>query len=108
MDLTLREEDRRAVDLILDGAASVGGAGNGGGIRGGNGGSSTGFAVADPAISERVARVHKLVNLLNAMPQIDPPADLVERTLAFVDRTSNRTRTDLHVPDLISADRPIV
>ena len=105
MNLTLREEDRRAVDLILDGAASVGG----NGIGGGNGnGSPTGFAVADATLGERVARVHKLVHLLDAMPQFDPPADLVERTLEFVDRASSRAGTELHVPDLLAAQRPIV
>jgi len=108
MEFTLREEDRRAVDLILDGAASVRGNGNGGG-NGGNGGVG-GFAVADPAMGERVARVHKLVHLLDAMPQIDPPADMVERTLEFVERASSRSTGggELHIPDLLAAQRPIV
>jgi hypothetical protein len=101
MELTLREEDRRAVDLILDGAASVGGKGNG------NGG-STGFAAVDPAMGDRVARVTKLVHLLSAMPQIDPPADLVERTLHFVESASSRTAAEVHIPDLLAAQRPIV
>ncbi len=102
MDLTLREEDRRAVDLILDRAATVGGNGNGG-----NGG-STGFAAADASLGERVARVHKLVHLLDAMPQFDPPADLVERTLRLVESASGMPAAELHVPDMLAAQRPVV
>ena len=101
MDLTLREEDRRAVDLILDRAAMAGGNGNGG-----NGG-STSFAIADPSMGERVARVNKLVHLLDAMPQFDPPVDLVERTLRFVESTSELP-AELHVPDMLAAQRPVV
>jgi hypothetical protein len=102
MDLTLREEDRRAVDLILDGAASVGSSGNG------NVGAHT-FAVADPMMGERVARAHKLVHLLEALPGIDPPADLLERTLKFVEGASIHPVTEpAHLPDLMSAQRPVV
>jgi len=101
MELTLRDEDRRAVDLILDGAATVGGNGNGNG-------NPTAFASADPAMGERVARVTKLVHLLSAMPPIDPPSDLVERTLQFVESASNRPAAEVHIPDLLAAQRPIV
>ncbi len=107
MDLTLREDDRRAVDLILDRAVAVGGNGNGAGNGGGNGGNA-GFAVADPSMGERVARVHKLVHLLDALPQIEPPVGLVERTLQFVESASTRTSPEIHIPDMLAAQRPIV
>ena len=101
MDLTLREEDRRAVDLLLDRATSVG-SGNG------NGASHV-FAATDPTIGPRVARAHKLVQLLEALPPIDPPADLLERTLKFVESASeSRARDTAHIPELLAAQRPVV
>jgi hypothetical protein len=98
MDLTLREEDRRAVDLLLDGAALVGS---------GKGGLHA-FAATDPAIGERVARAHKLVHLLDAMPQVDPPSDLLARTLKFVESAESLNGETAHIPELLAAQRPVV
>ncbi|HEY8749673.1 MAG TPA: hypothetical protein VIM11_16940 [Tepidisphaeraceae bacterium] len=100
MNLTLREEDRRAVDLLLDGAATAEAAQNGGAVS---------FAVTDASLGERVARTYKLVHLLEALPSLDPPADLLERTLKFVENAPVRpSATEGDISGLLSAQRPIV
>jgi len=110
MELTLREEDRRAVDLILDRAASIGSQGNAyGSEMGGQMGPQVGFAVGDPALGERVARTYKLVHLLEALPPIEPPSDLLDRTLRFVENASaNQAPETAHIPELLDTQRPIV
>ncbi|HXE53877.1 MAG TPA: hypothetical protein VN541_12720 [Tepidisphaeraceae bacterium] len=76
MNLTLLEEDRRAVDLLLDRTPRAGD---------GDGGQPL-FASADPSIGQRVARAQQLLQLLEVLPQNDPPADLVGRTLRMVEQ----------------------
>ncbi|SRR6266446_3831963 len=101
MNLTLREEDRQAVDLLLDGAAAVVGNGNA------NGGQVV-YAVTDASLGERVARTQKLVQLLAVLPQEEPPADLVERTLRFVEDTGSRRHSAApQIPNLLDTQRPL-
>lgn len=85
MNVTLGKEDRRAVDLLLDRSARA--AGNGGN---GNGKGHTVYASADPTLGQRVARAQRLLQLLDLLPAGDPPADLVPRTLQFVEEFANR------------------
>jgi hypothetical protein len=76
MNLTLGQDDRRAVDLLLDRAAKLGA----------NGAVQTVFASADPVLGNRIARAQRLLGLLELMPPEDPPQDLVSRTLRRIDR----------------------
>jgi hypothetical protein len=79
MNLTLDQEDRRAVDLLLDRTATVAGNGQGQLV----------YASTDRAMGDRVAGAQRLLQLLELMPHVDPPQDLVTRTLrhiAAVDR----------------------
>jgi hypothetical protein len=103
-DLTLSKEDRRAIDLLLDRSARAA-AGNGGN---GNGKGHTVYASADPALGQRIGQAQRLLQLLEMMPAGDPPADLVSRTLSFVDQFANRTAAlrPPQVPHLINSQRP--
>ena len=75
MNVTLRNEDALAVDLLLDrSSAASGGAGNGG---------STRFvSAADGASPERIHAAEKVLGLLRLMPADEPAADLVARTMS--------------------------
>jgi len=98
MNLTLQEEDRRAVDLLLDGAAAVGS-----GI-----GNPIAYAVTDASLGARVARTQKLVQLLDALPQIEPPADLLDRTLRFIENPPSRQNAPAAtLPDMLGEQRPV-
>lgn len=72
----LRDEDRLAVDLLLDRAASS--AGNG----------HEGFTPFHGAASEPVAKVQSLLHVLDLMPADEPPADLLSRTMRRVEEES--------------------
>ena len=79
MNAKLREEDRRAVDLLLDrGMTAVGK-------------TKPVFAV-DGGSQERVVGVQQVLQLLEAMPAAEPSADLVDRTLKFVEATAQSGR----------------
>jgi hypothetical protein len=104
-DLTLSKEDRRAVDLLLDRSARAA-AGTGGN---GNGKGHAVYASADPTLGQRIARTQRLLQLLELMPSGDPPADLVPRTLRFVEQFANQPavlRAPQQVPHLINSQRP--
>lgn len=94
MSATLSHEDRQAVDLLLDRSAT---AGTGAPV----------FASAAPGMGERVARVQKLLHLLDAMPQVEPPKDLVGRTLRFIDEAEQQP-LGRQMPNLIDSQRPVV
>jgi hypothetical protein len=97
----LRDEDRLAVDLLLDRAAS-GSNGNG------NGHSTTGFTAVNNAVSEQVGKVQALLHVLDTLPADEPPTDLVARTMRRVDAQSAQdpaalrppqpSATDMHMP----------
>jgi hypothetical protein len=83
----LRDEDRLAVDLLLDRAVSGSagnGSGNGSGSGSGNGHSASSFTPVNGAVPEQVARVQAVLRVLEMMPAEDPPADLLERTMRRV------------------------
>ena len=76
----LRNEDRLAVDLLLDRAvASSAGNGSDG---------QTGFTPVNGAVPEQVGHVGAVLRVLDMMPAEDPPADLMARTLRRVEAES--------------------
>jgi hypothetical protein len=92
MTVRLRDEDRRAVDLLLDRAASgqgaghpVAGNGHGSGNGNGNGSHATGFAPVGSDSHAGLPGVQKVLAMLEMLPAEDPPQDLLARTLTRVD-----------------------
>jgi len=97
MNLTLREEDRRAVDLLLDRGLKAAGNGNG----------QTVYATADPTLGQRVSRAQQLLQLLEWLPESEPPVDLVGRTLQLVDQSAHRGAMRNELPNLVANQRPV-
>jgi len=79
----LRDEDRLAVDLLLDRAA----AGPANGASNGNGHAVTGFSQVNGG-ADQVGRVQAVLQVLNLMPDEEPPADLTARTLRRIESES--------------------
>lgn len=75
MNKTLRDDDARAVDLLLDRSQVAGMAG-------------PAFVQATPA-QEHVQGVEQVLGLLRMLPDAEPPQDLVARTLRFVDESAD-------------------
>ncbi len=71
MAVQLRDEDRRAVDLLLDRPHSN---------------SSEHPPASAPVSAKKMRSAEKILNLLQQMPAIDPPADLAAKTLRRVDK----------------------
>src|SRR5688572_25592163 len=71
----LSDDDGRAVDMLLDSAASS----NGNGAQAG--------LTAQPApFRQRLESVESILNILKQMPPMDPPRNLVAKTLANIER----------------------
>src|SRR5436190_7444857 len=90
MTVRLRDEDRRAVDLLLDRAAAGQGvrapaAGNGHGSGNGNASHAAGFAPVGGEGHGGLPGVQKVLAMLEMLPAEDPPQDLMARTLTRVD-----------------------
>lgn len=94
MTARLRDEDRRAVDLLLDRAASGTGihsAGAGNGISNGNGNgqahlhTGASFTPVHGDVRARLPGVQKVLQVLDMLPAEEPPQDLLSRTLRRVD-----------------------
>lgn len=103
-DVTLSKDDRRAVDLLLDRSARA--AGNSGH---GNGKGHTVYASTDATLGQRIARTQRLLQLLELLPSGEPPADLLPRTLRYVQQFSDRPVATIRppqVPYLIDSQRP--
>lgn len=97
MNITLREEDRQAVDLLLNQGAQAATGGKGASV----------YATADPSLGRRVAQAQKLLHLLDLLPAPEPSVDLAARTMRFVQeaRASNApVRSPL--PILLGSQRP--
>jgi hypothetical protein len=84
MSLSLRSEDRLAVDLLLDHSAKALGS-----SKPAPAGTETVYANVDRNVVPRIARARHLLQLLDLLPDGDPPADLVVRTVRFVERQSH-------------------
>ena len=94
MNLRLRDEDRRAVDLLLDRAAtgagvSPAGAGNGNGNGNGNGHghahAAGSFTPPSADVQARIPAVQNVLKMLDMLPAEEPPQDLLGRTLRRLD-----------------------
>ena len=83
MSLNLRDEDRRAVDLLLDRSpAAAATSHNGNGDAGGT-------VFAQPGVAqERLNRAERMLRMLDMLPAVDPPQDLVARTMRRLDETA--------------------
>jgi len=79
MSVTMRDEDRQAVDLVLD--------------RNGISGKGPRYAAADSRIRERVARVESVLEIYGNLEAGDPPRDLFSRTIRFIEQSAG---CDLH------------
>lgn len=102
MSLQLSQEDQRAVDLILDRVATAKGNGNGNGQD-----VQLIYVAGDPSLSERTVRVQRLLHLLDALPKIEMPEGLAERTIEFVERAGDRRDIAPDLQSLLSAQRPV-
>lgn len=92
--VTLRDGDARAVDLLLDRAASASGDG---GMQ---------FAGQADVSTEQLAAAEHMLKLLHVMPAADPAPDLLRRTMERIDSDAGN---DLHRerPLLIDMGRPV-
>jgi len=81
MNVTLRDEDALAIDLLLDRSSAAARDGNG------NGGSMVFVPAATGTSPERVHAAGKVLGLLRLMPTDEPARDLVARTMSRVDRS---------------------
>ena len=82
---SLSVEDRTAVDLVLDHASAT----------------SVVTRLSGHAPPDRVGAVTRLLGLLNELPAIDPPTDLVARTMERIDRVvaahaATQSNLDIH------------
>lgn len=78
MNAKLSDDDRRAVDLLLDARFASP-------TAGGNGAHAGVFAGASSNFSDRVRSVEQLLQLLDAQPSGDPPQGLSLRTLRRIE-----------------------
>lgn len=96
MKTKLRDEDRRALDLMLDRMPAA--SGNGGAV----------YAAAQGASQARIARVQEILQVLDLMPAADPPKDLVDRTMAFIESAPrDGRRTQPSVIPAIASQPPV-
>jgi hypothetical protein len=82
MKIKTREEDRRAMDLLLDRTSIASGA-------------VPVYAAVDGRLRERVAEVGKVLEVLENIESPEPPRNLVSRTLRFIESATGET---LHRP----------
>lgn len=89
MTRRLGDEDRRTIDLLLDGAV-MSGAGNGNGYGGSQAGDAR-YSVSHHgfAASGRVSAAKRVLALLDALPADEPSPDLLERTMRRVERQAS-------------------
>jgi len=95
MNVTLRDEDALAVDLLLDSSAAS--------RADGRVGPAVFVSPADGVSSERVQGAEKVLSLLRWLPSEEPAGDLMARTMRRVadgDPAANRLLVDpvIHTP----------
>ena len=81
MTMKLGDNDAQAVDLLLDRSSK---------FSGGNGGGSGVYAkpVGD-AVARRIGAVESVLRLVAEMPAVEPPADLVAKTMDRIRQRGN-------------------
>jgi len=102
-----RDEDRRAVDLLLD-RASVGsganptvagnGNGKGNGNSHGNGHSPARFTPVSGDVQQRLPAVQNILQMLDMLRADEPPQDLLARTLRRLDSEMANHPSALRAP----------
>jgi hypothetical protein len=78
MTRKLNDEDRQAVDMVLDAIPT---AGNDGIV-----------AVTAASAEPRVQTVQQILSTLGQMPAVEPPDDLIERTLRRIEQTPHQAQ----------------
>lgn len=86
--MRLRDEDRLAVDLLLDRAVTSSGGGQAG----------TGFTPVNSGATEQVAKVQSLLHVLDMMPEEEPPDDLMAKTIGRVEAEAAQDPSALRPP----------
>src|SRR6266566_654684 len=76
----LSDDDGRAVDMLLDSAASSNGNGHG----------AATVRAAPARIRERLESVESILNLLKQMPKSEPPKNLLAKTMATIERRGSK------------------
>lgn len=103
VNVKLSNDDRRAIDLLLDrGPAATTGT-NGFHFQTAQGMTAAYHPHATPAHPDSIGAVQQVLDLLSLMPAEDPPADLVARTLARVDASTRAVAVE-QVPFRLQAD----
>lgn len=80
MRMNLTDEDKRAIDLLLDQGLSASAT---------SGGRAGYVAPAVDDVRARMRRAGEVLSLLQHMPVAEPPADLVARTMRLIDAPEN-------------------
>lgn len=94
MNVTLGDDDRRAVDLLIDQRTQQTHTVQSTGDSGSNNASPPPVsfvafgATSTSSVGERLKTAEKLFEMLDTLPAVDPPADLVKRTLRFIEEAS--------------------
>jgi hypothetical protein len=87
MGVKLRNDDRRAIDLMLDNGHAAA-AGTGSNLSSTVDGMNVGYlSNASPISQDSVQAVQTVLSLLSLLPVEEPPVGLVERTLARIDES---------------------
>ncbi len=101
MSMTLRDEDRRALDLLLDRTSTAAY-----GKADGNGGAGAVFAGQSGSVAvERIEAAEKVLRMLDLVPAGDPSQDLVGRTLERVEQAASGITPVRSV--LVDMQRPV-
>jgi hypothetical protein len=96
MNVSMRDEDRQAVDLVLDRSAAAMGKG-------------PRYAAADSRIRDRVSHVENVLAIFGNLEAGDPPRDMLSRTIRFVEQSAGcdlRAAREVH-PSLNHHQRPM-
>jgi hypothetical protein len=92
VNVKLSDDDRRAIDLLLDRSPAATAGRDGPFLNSVNGMSAGGYHIhATQTRPESLQAVQQVMGLLSLLPVEDPPAGLLERTLAHVARSVDST-----------------
>ena len=92
----LRNDDRLAVDLLLDRAVSSSAAN-------GSGNGHAGYTQVNGSVPEQLGRVEAVLKVLDMMPAEEPPADLMTRTMRRIEAESAQ-----HDPSALRPPQPML
>ena len=86
-NVKLSDNNRRAIDLMLDRGTAASGANQSPFSRDGMSAASGYVSHTTPADQESVQAVQRVLDLLSLLPNEEPPTDLVERTMARIEQS---------------------